>query len=298
MHVCGNDFLVIDQRLEQFIATKENIAALANYKIAIGFDQLLLLDRSNTADIKLEIYNADGSSAAACGNGSLAIAKLIFAEKDRKNITIETATRIITATKENNDIAINMGQAKLLRQDISFSQINDLLTRSPSKLTYGDRFTEESERRKGVYNEAHEDSNAKSEVEFQKRSIGNLVNIGNLHVILNWTNLPKFNSIDIASIGQIIENDSRFDERVNVNFVELTSVDEFKLSTWERGVGTSLACGSGACASFFSLHHENLVASRAKIHQPGGEVIVNIDKQDNIWLAAEAKIAYQGFFTI
>ena len=122
--------------------------------------------------------------------------------------------------------------------------------------------------------------------------VGALVEIGNPHVIINDPN-----NLDILKYGPLIENDSRFPGKVNVNFVQVINADLLHLRTWERGVGATLACGSGACASFYFLHTQGFVNKKAVIKQPGGEVVISIEGE-NIIMAGEAEISYSGSFKV
>lgn len=245
MHGCGNDFLIIDNRDQAVSLNKNQIIQLANYKQSIGFDQLLLIENSNIADVAIKIFNSDGSEVSACGNGSRCVAKLILEESNKDKTTISAEDRVLSAKYQDNLIAINMGKAELAPKDIKFSNLT-----------------------------------------------GTFVEIGNPHVVVNIEDLEN---LDILKYGPLIENDSRFPNKVNVNFVEIIDRDSIKLRTWERGVGATLACGTGACASFYCLYSRNLVNNKAVIKQPGGEVTISIENGD-VLMAGAAEISYRGSF--
>lgn len=235
MHGCGNDFLIIDNRNIMLKFTPEQVKNLADYKKSVGFDQLLLIENSSSADAAIRIYNSDGSEASACGNGSRCIAKLILEETGNSSITISTANRILTAKRQDHLIAINMGQAKL---------------------------------------------------------IDNYVEIGNSHVVISTDNLDVLN---ISEAGPLATKNQTFSNKLNVNFVQVINRELIHLRTFEHGVGATLACGSGACASFFYLYKNGIVNDNITIRQPGGIVKVSI-QDDNIILAGDAETSYHGFF--
>lgn len=245
MHGCGNDFLIIDTRNQDLSLKKDQIVKLADYKQSIGFDQLLLIEKSNIADVGIKIFNNDGSEVSACGNGSRCVAKLILEGSNKESITIATDDRVLSAKYQGDLIAINMGKAELAPKDIQFSD-----------------FT------------------------------GSFVEIGNPHVVVNAESLDD---LDILKHGPLIENDSRFFNKVNVNFVEIINEHSIKLRTWERGAGATLACGSGACASFYCLYSKNLVGDKLVVRQLGGEVIISIENED-VLMAGAAEISYRGSF--
>jgi diaminopimelate epimerase len=118
--------------------------------------------------------------------------------------------------------------------------------------------------------------------------VADLVNIGNPHIIIN-----NIYNLDVLKYGPLIENDSRFPNKVNVNFAKILSRDLVELRTWERGAGATLACGTGACATFFLLYKQGLINKEAVIRQLGGDLKLAM-KKENIIMAGEAQISYLG----
>jgi diaminopimelate epimerase len=127
MYGCGNDFMIIDSRTQSVSLTSQRINLLSNYKKSIGFDQLILIESSKSNDIAIKIFNSDGSLAQACGNGSRCVAKLILEESKKNIITISTANRILTAYWQDELVAINMGKANLIEEDIDFDHFKGSL---------------------------------------------------------------------------------------------------------------------------------------------------------------------------
>jgi diaminopimelate epimerase len=122
MHGCGNDFMVVDSRLNDTSFSRDQIIELADYKRSVGFDQLLIIENSSIADVKVSIFNCDGSKAQACGNGSRCVAKLILEELNKINITMEINHKLINAHHAEDKISVNMGKAKIIEQDILFKE--------------------------------------------------------------------------------------------------------------------------------------------------------------------------------
>ena len=122
--------------------------------------------------------------------------------------------------------------------------------------------------------------------------VGTFIEIGNPHVVVSTEDLENFN---VLKHGPLIENDARFPNKVNVNFVQVVNKDLVYLRTWERGAGATLACGSGACASFYFLYNKGAINKEIVVKQMGGEVIISIE-DDNILMAGDAQISYRGSF--
>ena len=241
MHGCGNDFMVVDARQKAIELTSKQIIQLADCKKSVGFDQLLLIENSTLADVSMRIFNSDASEALACGNGSRSVAKLILESSDKNNITIATKNRVLTAKWQGDLIAVDMGEAKIVEENIQFGEL-----------------------------------------------YGSLVEIGNPHIVIK-----DLDQLEISKHGPLIESDRRFPNKVNVNFVSVENRDLVYLRTWERGVGSTLSCGSGACASFALLYSKGLINKQVVIRQAGGNLQISIEN-GHILMAGEARISYRG----
>jgi diaminopimelate epimerase len=255
MHGCGNDFLVIDLRSQKLQLTADKIRELADYKRSIGFDQLLLIENSDIADAAIRIFNNDGNEVSACGNGTRCVASLLFKEINKNTIQIATSNRILEASYIGKHVAVNMGKANVVEENLKFDNL-----------------------------------------------LGNLVEVGNPHIIVNisdldWTDLDNIHNDNITRYGSLIENDSRFPSKVNVNFVQVINRDLVYLRTWERGAGATLSCGTGSCATFASLHKQGLINATATIKQLGGNVNILMHDKELV-MAGEAKISYIGIIEI
>ena len=127
MNGCGNDFVVIDNRNNPVTFSTREIIELADYKRAIGFDQLLIIEKSNKADIAMRIFNNDGSEVDACGNGTRCVAKLVMDQLNIQQINIATKNRIVNCVKDGELICVNMGKAKVIEDNMSFNQFSGQL---------------------------------------------------------------------------------------------------------------------------------------------------------------------------
>lgn len=216
MHGLGNDFVIMNL-LHSFIDIKKlNIPQLADRHLGIGFDQLLLIEKSTQADFACRIFNADGSEAEQCGNGVRCVARLIHEDKISTNssLTLETRAGIVTIVINDYDkIEVIMGHPQFEAHNIPFlieksANIYELADVSPDQLT--------------------------------------VLSMGNPHTILQ---VPSVNDYPVHDIGTKIASHPAFPEGTNTGFVEVIDRKHIRLRTFERGSGETFACGSNACAA-------------------------------------------------
>jgi len=240
MHGLGNDFMVVDNRAGDITFNAKQISNLADRHFGIGFDQLLVVETSNTKDIDFRyvIYNADGLEVEQCGNGARCFARFV-SEKGLSNnnpIVVETRSGIISLhLNDSNTVRVDMGVPIWKPSEIPFTQmVNE----------------------KATYN-------------IEGFKVG-VVSMGNPHAVLVVKDINK----EIKKTAKKIQGSDYFKKGVNVNFVEISSNNkEITLRTYERGVGETLACGSGACATVAYLHK----LGRVKLNKGLG-VQVNFSK--------------------
>lgn len=266
MHGLGNDFMVIDAIAQTVNLTPVQIVAWADRHFGIGFDQLLLVESTETegVDFRYRIFNADGSEVQQCGNGARCFAKFVYDKglTDKTEITVETASGIIVLyVTANGEVRVNMGAPNF----------------SPSSLPF--RVTGESD----VY---------QLEVDGEMYQIS-AVSMGNPHAVLRVTDLG---SAPVAELGEKIESHISFPERVNVGFAERVDESHIKLRVYERGAAETLACGTGACAAMVSLRKLGEVADEVKISLPGGDLTIAWDGDDShpVWMTGPAVMVFDG----
>lgn len=242
MQGAGNDFMVIDAIHQTVKLSPQQIQQLANRQFGVGFDQLLLLESSSLADFKYRIFNADGSEVAQCGNGARCFVRFVAEQglSDKKTITVETASGIISPTLEDNgQVTVNMGAPKFAPSDIPF--IADTQANSYS-LNVGDQVVQIA-----------------------------AVSMGNPHAVQI---VDDVDSAPVVALGQQIEVHPRFPERVNAGFMQIIHPHHIKLRVFERGTGETLACGTGACAAVVSGIQLGRLTSPVKVTARGGELSI------------------------
>ena len=230
MHGLGNDFVIIDNRINSILITPSIINKLSNRKFGAGCDQLITINKSiGDEDARIEIFNPNGDKAEACGNGTRCVAKLLFEESKKKSINILSEAGILNATYKNeNNISVNMGKLHTKWNKIPLIKGMDTMN---------------------------------IPIEIEGFSLGVAVNIGNPHIVFFVNNIESY---DIKKIGPEIENNNLFPERCNVTLAKKINDNSFKIKVWERGAGLTKACGTAACATAVAANINGLTKSCAK----------------------------------
>lgn len=274
MHGLGNDYIYIELLDNKNNIAQEEVPSLTRYlcnrHFGIGADGVILIDKSNVADFKMTIYNSDGSKAEMCGNGIRCFAKYVYdyGLTNNKTINIETDSGVKKAflKVENNqvvEITICMGKPVL--------DINKL-----KELKFIDK-------------------NASNEINLiieNKEFHIFPVSIGNPHaVIFMW----ELDSFDINKYGKLIETNLTFSKKTNVEFVKLIDRGHIKLRVWERGVGETYACGTGACAAAVVCASLGYTRRVITVNLKGGDLRINWNNQDNnIYMSGIATKVFEG----
>ena len=216
MHGLGNDFVVIDAINQDISLNEDQVKFIADRRFGVGCDQLLLVEKANddAVDFRYRIYNNDGSEVEQCGNGARCFAEFVHAEglTDKTEISVITSNGRIILNRENNgDVTVDMGSPILNPKDIPF--IADA-TQETYELTVNG-----------------EDLNFSA------------VSMGNPHAVIL---VDDIDSTDVETIGKALQVDNHFPNSINVGFMQIIDPSHVKLRVYERGVGETLACGSGA----------------------------------------------------
>lgn len=275
MHGLGNDYICINC-LENILAENKlpQIARyMCNRNFGIGADGLILVQESTIADIKMRIFNKDGSEAEMCGNGIRCFAKYIYDNKiiDKQSISIETkagvkGVRLKVLNGEVYEIEVDMGRP-------IFDDIKNISVQNNYRIPIS--------------------VNIKVD---DTRFIGNYVSMGNPHLVIFVNNVEN---IDIEKYGPAIENMKCFPNKINVEFVQALCRNTLKIRTWERGVGETYACGTGSCASFCIAYYKGICSSYVKAILRGGELNLNYNKQNgHIIMSGIATKVYDGNINI
>ncbi len=245
MHGLGNDFVVIDAITQNVTMTTDLARHLGDRHFGVGCDQILVVEPPSRPDVDFDyrIFNTDGSEVAQCGNGARCFAKFV---RDRRltgkhHIRVRTAAGILSLdVGTDNRITVNMGQPVFEPSDIPF----------------------EADHRSPTYT---------LEVQGGELQIAAL-SMGNPHAVLIG---PETEGAPVDTLGPAIETHPRFPERVNVGFMAVRNRGEIDLRVWERGVGETLACGSGACAAVVAGRQQDLLDSTVSVNLPGGTLQVD-----------------------
>ncbi len=231
MQGLGNDYVYMDA-IHQKIENESSLAQfVSNRHFGIGSDGLILICKSDVADFKMKMYNADGSQAEMCGNGIRCVGKFVYDKglTNKKQVTIETLAGIKTL-----NLNIVEGKVETVKVDMGKPILEP--TEIPVKTT-----------QKPVKSLK---LNAKDrEFEFA------CVSMGNPHAITKVEDVKNF---DVAKYGSVIEIDPIFPNKTNVEFIEIVDKNNIKMRVWERGAGETLACGTGACASVVACNIQEL----------------------------------------
>lgn len=240
MHGLGNDFVVIDATSQPIELTMEQIRFLADRRLGVGCDQVLLVERPRQpeVDFTYRIFNADGGEVEQCGNGARCFARYVrdqgLTRKD--HIPVATAAGVITLHIEaDGQITVDMGMPIFEPADIPFA----------------------ADAQAEVY---------ALEVEATQVEVS-VISMGNPHAVMRVEQVDK---APIASLGPRIESHARFPRRVNVGFMQVVDRQHIRLRVYERGVGETLACGSGACAAVVVGRQRGWLDDKVTVSLPGG----------------------------
>lgn len=269
MHGLGNDFIVIDAINQKVDLTIERIQSLTNRHFGIGCDQLLLVEKSTVpgVDFRYRIFNADGEEVEQCGNGIRCFAIFIrdkfMAYSD--TIAVETSSGIIyPMLQDGNKVKVDMGLPCFAPDKIPFYA--DKVASTYSLLLDNNELVEVS-----------------------------VLSIGNPHAVMLVKNIEL---AKVENIGPLIENHSNFPARVNAGFMQIIDTEHIMLRVYERGVGETKACGTGACAAVVSGIKRNLLAREVKVEFSGGKLlIIWPDNSSSVWMTGPAMHVFDGEFS-
>ena len=249
MHGIGNDFIVLDHTKSPFQLTQEIIQSLSHRQLGIGFDQLLVVENTTLKDVdfKYRIFNQDGGEVEQCGNGARCFYRFV---KDKhltkkESIRVETKSGVITLTEDHKHmIEVNMGEPIFNPKLIPFI----------------------SDREKNEYSITIDLPNQKEMINVA------VLSMGNPHVVITVEDIDK---APVETLGAYLESHPLFPKRVNVGFMTIVTPHHVRLRVFERGVGETLACGTGACAAVVSGIKRDLLISPVKVDMPGGSLSID-----------------------
>lgn len=271
MHGAGNDYVYVNC-FEEAVAEPAALAVeISNRNFGIGSDGLVLIMPSTVADVRMRMFNADGSEAEMCGNGIRCVAKYTYDHRlvRRKRMNIETGAGVLTVDLLTNAadlverVQVNLGAPRLLRGDIP-------MTGDPGKKALN------------------------IEIEVLERTFrATCVSMGNPHCVIFVDNLAAF---PVSEFGRHIERHPFFPNRTNVEFVRVMSRTEVKQRTWERGAGETLACGTGAAAVTVAGVLNGLTDRKIVNHLRGGDLEMEWREAGDVLMTGPAVEVFNGVY--
>ena len=260
MHGLGNDFVVLDARRTPVAIDGAGARAIADRRTGIGFDQMLIIEPgADGTDAFMRIRNADGGEVEACGNGARAVGRLLLEDTGRESVTIGTLAGPITAIRAPGGlVTVDMGPARLDWREIPLARAADTLHLDYALGPVSDPVA---------------------------------VSMGNPHVIFF---VPDADAVDVAGLGPRIETDPLFPARTNVEFVQILSATRVRMRVWERGVGITRACGTGACAVGVATARRGLTGRRTEVVLDGGSLHIDWRDDGRVLMTGPAEISFTG----
>lgn len=258
MEGTGNDYIYVDLRKNKIQDLAKFAKKYSNRHFSIGSDGLVTIDKSDKADFKFRIFNADGSEAEMCGNG-IRCAAVYYHDKINKkeNLTVETKSGIKHVwIISKNMVKVDMGSYSIDPKEIPINYPANKL-----KLKIKDR-----------------------EFDFTG------VSTGNPHVTTIINDIDTFN---IKKYGPLIENNEIFPERINTEFLEIIDKNNIKMRVWERGSGETLACGTGACAAAITSYLNGYTNNKVTVHLKGGNLLIEVI-DNKVYMTGPANYTFEG----
>ncbi|MEM9138246.1 MAG: diaminopimelate epimerase [Pseudomonadota bacterium] len=255
MHGLGNDFVIIDRRRGGAPVTADLARALGDRHRGVGFDQLAEILPGRDAEAELVFWNADGSTAGACGNATRCVADLLLAETGGTALTLRTERGLLPCRRRGDGlIEVDMGQPVLNWMDIPLAEAVNTLT-LPIEGTPA------------------------------------ACSMGNPHATFF---VGDAGAVDLAAFGAEMEHHPLFPQRTNVQVVEVLGPDRARVRVWERGVGITLASGSSSCAVLVNANRRGLMGRNAVLSLDGGDIEITWRDDDHVLMAGPVSYVFQG----
>ena len=247
----GNDFVIIDQRNQNYNLSKDQIIKICDRNF-IGCDQLIFIQKSDRKDAELEFYNSDGSVSGACGNGTRCVADLLSKENNNNKIILWTSSGTLKSKiLGDNLVETEIGIPKTnwdeipLNKDLNTENLNIKIVNKNNIEHIG----------------------------------GTAVNVGNPHIVFFVDNIEDY---DLKKIGPEVENHNYFPEKCNVTLAKVVNKKVIKVRVWERGAGLTKACGTAACATAVAANINGLTDKKTDIEFALGKLSISIDENNSI----------------
>lgn len=268
MEGCGNDYVYVNGFTNNIENPNKLSEFVSNRNFGIGSDGLIMINPSDKADFRMNMYNADGSEGKMCGNGIRCVAKYVYDNKmtDKTTITVETLSGIKTLVLNVEDdkvktVRVDMGTPILESKEVPVISDKEQVIDEPIIID-------------------------------NKEYKITCVSMGNPHAI---TFIDDTDSLDIESIGPKFEKNQIFPDRINTEFIQIVDRNTIKMRVWERGSGETLACGTGACASVVACVLNNLTENKVTVKLLGGDLFIEYNREENtVYMTGPARVSFVG----
>lgn len=272
MQGAGNDFVMLNAYDKPLTLTPEQIRFICDRRFGVGCDQMLVVEKSTTpaADFKYRIFNQDGGEVEMCGNGARCFAVFVREQglTDKRTITCETVKGVIAPMVEDDGrVTVDMGAPHFAPEDVGFDAEGvSRLSRAADTL-------------------------------YQIRAGGednwvSIVSMGNPHAVRLVGDVDE---APVETVGEAFQHLERFKNRVNVGFLQIESRNKARLRVYERGVGETLACGSGACAAVVAGIRRGALDNAVEVEMRGGTLRITWDGADgHVFLTGPAVTVFTG----
>ncbi len=261
MHGLGNDFILLDDPDRRLRLTPDEVRFLCDRHFGIGADGVITVSPSDRADLKMTIFNSDGSEAEMCGNGIRCFA--LYA-RDRglvagPGMAVETAAGIIRPRIVGDMVAVDMGEPEFDPEKIPVNLPGEVVDYP---------------------------------VVFGGRPVAiTCVSMGNPHCVIFY---PPGEALPVEELGPMIETDPLFPRKTNVEFIRILGEREMDFQVWERGAGITLACGTGACAAVAAAARTGRTGREVLVHLPGGDLNIEWKENNRIYMTGPAAEVFRG----
>ena len=261
MHGLGNDFVVFDARRTPLALDSARVRAIADRRTGVGCDQLVVVEapRNGGTDAYLRFWNQDGGEVAACGNGTRCAARILLDETGVAHVILETdAGQLAAEEAGGGQVRVDMGPARLDWREIPLARDTDTLHVAIGAGPLADAVA---------------------------------VNMGNPHAVFF---VDDAEAVPLAGLGPGLETDALFPERANVGVAQRLAYDRLRLRVWERGVGITNACGTGACAAAVAGARRGLTGRSVTVELDGGELGIVWREDGHVEMTGPTAASFSG----
>lgn len=267
MHGIGNDYIYVNADRYDIPDPGAASEKWSRYHTGIGSDGLVLISRSDVADFRMRMFNADGSEGKMCGNASRCIAKYVYEKglTTKTELTLETLSGI-----KRLSLDVHEGIVRSVTVDMGVPSLANTQEVATADGTLEDVSLEACGR------------------EFR----GKFVNMGNPHVVIF---IPDMDEIELEKLGPVMENNPLFPQRINTEFVQKMPDGSLKMRVWERGSGITMACGTGACATGVAAFACGMGPEKNKVCMQGGDLEIEWRQSDgHVYMTGPAEFVFDG----